>query len=218
MAGKNNANMDHRGELSSAGHVTQWLENVKRDDDDLAAQKIWDRYCHNLLHIARDRLCRRNALHRVADEEDVVLQAFEAFFRAARQGQLSQCRDRNDLWRLLVVITENQAYDIARRERRQKRGGGAVRGDSAVLGTDSSPAGGFDRLAGPSSGFADLFVETCDRLLSLLSEEERQIVFLKTQGFSQEEIAEKIGRVPETVSRKLKVIRHKWQQEIRDVG
>ena len=65
--------------------------------------------------------------------------------RAASPGS----DDRDDLWRLLVAITERKAIDQMRRARRVKRGGGRVRteADLAAGGPDDEPAG-LDKIAG----------------------------------------------------------------------
>src|SRR5207302_11435918 len=82
----------------------------------------------SLVRLARDRL--RGAPKAVADEEDAALAAFDSFIRGAARGRYPRLDDSDDLWRLLVVITERKALDQARHERRQKRGGGKVVGMS----------------------------------------------------------------------------------------
>ena len=59
--------------------------------------------------------------------------AFATFFRRARKGQFPRLQDRSDLWQLLVTITERKTLNQVRDQKRQKRGSGAVRGDSAFL-------------------------------------------------------------------------------------
>ena len=64
-----------------------------------------------------------------ADEEDVALSAFDSFCRGAQRGRFPQLDDRDNLWRLLVVITSRKAVDLAQHEgppevrRRRARGG-----------------------------------------------------------------------------------------------
>jgi len=101
--------------------VTVWIASLKVGDAD-AAEKLWQRYFETLVRLARDRL--RGAPRTVADEEDAALNAFDSFVRGAARGRYPRLHDRDDLWRLLVVITERKASYQARRERRQKRGGG----------------------------------------------------------------------------------------------
>ena len=38
------------------------------------------------------------------DEEDVVVNAFDSFFRAARDNRFERLQDRADLWRVLAML------------------------------------------------------------------------------------------------------------------
>src|SRR5438309_11105997 len=108
--------------------VTLWLRSLEAGDRE-AAEKLWRHFFDDLVRLARARL--RAAPRAVADEEDAALSAFDSFCRGAAQGRYPRLDDRDDLWRLLVVITERKAFDQARRERRQKRGGGRAGGPVA---------------------------------------------------------------------------------------
>lgn len=61
------------------GSVTRWIEGVK-EGDPAAAQALWDRYFAKLVRLARQKL--EDVPCRMADEEDVVLSAFDSFCRA----------------------------------------------------------------------------------------------------------------------------------------
>jgi DNA-directed RNA polymerase specialized sigma24 family protein len=153
----------------------------------------------------------------VADEEDVALSAFDSFCRGAQQGRFPQLRDRNNLWPLLVVITARKALDLVQHERRQKRGGGAVRGESALVGPDS-PAreAGLGQVIGrePTPEFAVEVADECRRLLDQLGDTDLQSVALwKMEGYTNAEIAAKLGCVEGTVERKLRIIRGTWSKE-----
>ena len=78
---------------------------------------LWQAYFRRLVALARDRL--RGTSRRAADEEDVALAAFDSFYRRAERGQFPDLEDRDDLWRLLFVLTVRKAVDLARREARQ---------------------------------------------------------------------------------------------------
>jgi hypothetical protein len=94
------------------------------DGDPAAVQKLWERYFHRLVGLARAKL--QNAPRRAADEEDVALSAFDSFCRNAGEGRFPDLLDRDGLWRLLMVITARKAAHLKRDETRQKRGGGAT--------------------------------------------------------------------------------------------
>ena len=118
--------------MSMPGSVTHWVGQLKAGERD-AAQQLWEAYFRRLVGLARKKL--QGAKVRTADEEDVALSAFDSFCRGAEHGRFPQLGDRNDLWRLLVVITGRKAIDLIQKEGRQKRGGGALLGESALLGS-----------------------------------------------------------------------------------
>ena len=66
----------------------------------------------------------------------------------------------------------------------------------------------------PSPGFAAQVAEECRRLLELLDDSQRAVALWKVEGFTNEEIAERLGCVPRTVERKLGMIRKHWAREM----
>src|SRR5262249_30277678 len=88
--------------MSAADSVSQWLAQLKGADA-AAAQKLWERYSRRLVGLARLKL--KGSPRRTADEEDVALSAFASFCQGAEQGRFPQLADRDNLWRLLVVLT-----------------------------------------------------------------------------------------------------------------
>src|SRR5262249_30885387 len=120
---------------------------------------------------------------------------------------------RDDLWRLLVVITVRKVLGQLARQGAQKRGGGQVVGESALIGADAAEGGGLDRLAGhePSPELAALVVDEYRRLREgLRTEALRQVLDLRLEGYTREEIAERLGCTERAVKRKLDVIREAW--------
>src|SRR5580693_2555680 len=102
--------------MDAEGSVTRWIAQLKRGDR-AAAHPLWRAYFHRLVALARDRL--RGTPRRAADEEDVALAAFDSFYRRAERGQFPQLARRDDLWRLLFVLTLRKSIDLTRREARQ---------------------------------------------------------------------------------------------------
>jgi hypothetical protein len=128
--------------LDDAGSVTHWIGDLKAGGD-VAAQNLWERYFDKLVHLARNKLrtARRSA---VEDEEDAALSAFDSFCRGATVGRFPRLNDRDDLWRLLVVLTVRKAYDQVERANAKKLGGpGKPRprqpGAEAAPGTGQAP-------------------------------------------------------------------------------
>src|SRR5262249_17023456 len=76
-------------------------------------------------------------------------------------GQFRQLSDRDDLWRLLATITVRKALGTIRHQTRQKRGGGQVLGESALIaGGDGDADGAAEILSREPTpeqvaGFAD---------------------------------------------------------------
>src|SRR5262245_1006353 len=151
--------------MSSPKSVTHWLEQLQAGDS-AAAQPLWERYFHRLVGLARAKL--QGAPRRAADEEDVALSAFDSFCRGAERGHFPQLEDRDNLWRLLVTLTVRKAARLARDERCQKRGGGAVVLGEAAL-ADAGTGLGGDTLSGlgevidpePTPAFAAEVAEEC---------------------------------------------------------
>ena len=200
------------------GSVTRWLDALRGGDLD-AAQPLWERYFARLVGLARARLRTRRSPGAAEDEEDAALSAFDSFCRAATEGRFPRLDDRDDLWRLLVAITERKAADQLRRARRLKRGGGRVRteGDLAAGGPDDEAAG-LDRIAGPqpTPEFAAEFAEEYRRLFEVLRDEDlRRIAVSKLEGYTVDEIAAQLGCARRTVARRLELIRTLWRAEAR---
>jgi DNA-directed RNA polymerase specialized sigma24 family protein len=201
--------------MADGGSISRWLDELKAGDE-AAAQMLWQRYFQRLVALARAKL--QGVPRRAEDEEDAALSAFDSFCRGAEQGRFPQLRSRDDLWRLLVLITARKAADLAEREGRLKRGGGQVRGDSALVDPAASGAqAGWEQIAGhePTPEFAAQAVEEYRRLLKQLGDDElRSIAVWKMEGLTNQEIAARLGCALPTVERRLRVIRKMWTAEV----
>lgn len=194
--------------------ITRWIDALKAGDQQ-AAGKLWDRYFQRLIAAARRRLGA--APRRVADEEDVVLSVFDTLFRGAAQGRFPKLTDREDLWKLLLVLTRQKAVDQIRRNVRQKRGGGLVRGDS-IFG-DETTAGGFDQFlsSNPTPEFLTMLQQEHERLLGKLRNDTlRQIALDRMAGETNDEIATTLGISTRAVERKFQLIRKKWAADLEE--
>jgi DNA-directed RNA polymerase specialized sigma24 family protein len=196
------------------GSVTLWIDSLRRDGVDAAAQPLWERYFGRLVQLARARLRRAN--RGLDDEEDVALSAFDSFCQGAANGRFPMLGGRDDLWRLLVTITARKARAAAARERRRKRGGGRVLDESALVHTDTDDVAGLAAIAGrePSPAFAALLADEVRRLLDELDNASlRQIALLRMEGYSTAQIAERLDCSLRSVERKLAIIRNAWDGE-----
>jgi DNA-directed RNA polymerase specialized sigma24 family protein len=200
--------------VSDLDAVTEWIAKLS-DRDSHAAQVVWDNYFQRLANFARRKL--QDMPQRVADEEDVALSAMHSFCRGAAEGRFPQLNDRNDLWRILVTIAARKVHAQWRKQHAEKRGGGAVRGESVFLHLQSDEQLSIDQMLGrePSPDLANMVVEDYQRLLNALGDDALQkVAQLKLEGYTSEEIAKKLNCVTRTVERKLERIREIWSQEL----
>jgi DNA-directed RNA polymerase specialized sigma24 family protein len=182
--------------------------------DPAAAQPLWERYFQRMVGLARKKL--QGPRCREEDEEDVALSAFDSLYQGAMQGRFPQLTDRDDLCRLLVVITARKAHDLLERQGRLKRGGGQLCGESALLYPADPSNGGLEQVVGdePTPEFAAQVAEECQRLLDKLGDDElRQIAVGKMEGYTNPEIATQLGCSLAKVERRLHLIRSLWKDE-----
>ena len=183
------------------GSVSVLIQGLK-DGDSTAANHLWARYVQELKGVAKNAL--GNSPRTVADEDDVVTRAFQAFLRRTSTGAYQELSTRDDLWRLLVVITRTYAWKQSRFFSRLKRGGAANVSD--VL-------SGLARKSESAESVAALR-ETLDSLLRGLDDEMKLIVIGRLEGKTHKEIANELNRNVRTIERRLMIIRDKWTQKL----
>ncbi|MFT4559593.1 MAG: RNA polymerase sigma factor (sigma-70 family) [Planctomycetaceae bacterium] len=198
--------------------VTRLIKKVRLGDE-AAAQELWDKYSERIVEVARRSL--KDSSRRVQDEEDVAVIAFKSLLAGITGGRFPELDHRDQLWRLLMVITTRKAAAAIEKDHRQKRGGGDVRGDSAVMVSENegSVLGGFDGLASenPAPDIAAVMADQTQQLLASLPDETAQkVAALKIEGFTHQEIADKLDITTRTVERRLKQIRELWQKILSD--
>lgn len=195
--------------MATDDSVSAWIDQLKAGEAE-AAQPLWERYFARLVGLARKKL--QGTARTAADEEDAALSAFHSFCRAVDAGRFPLLRDREDLWRLLVLLTERKASNQARDERRLKRGGGKVLDEAGWVG--DGVGNGPDQVPGrePTPDFAAQVAEECQRLLKLLDDDLlRALAVGKMEGCTNPELAARHGLALRTVERKLGLIRKIWE-------
>ncbi|OYP34484.1 RNA polymerase subunit sigma-70 [Rhodopirellula sp. MGV] len=189
------------------------LERVRSGDDD-AITVLWNRYFHRLVRLAATRLPAN--LKRTGDEEDVALSAFNSFIAGVRRDQFPDLSGPDNLWGLLITLTGRKVNAHLRHQTRQKRGGGAVRGESVFIDPDQQDRNaGIGAIAGDQDT-ADLSVEleeACNSLLDQLPDDQlRQIAVMRMDGFLVDEIAERMELSKRATERRLQLIRRIWTE------
>ncbi len=191
----------------AAASVTQLFEKF-RGGDGTAARQLWEHYLPRLLGLARKTLAGRP--QQMADADDAVQSAFTSFWQRVERGDFPGRLDRDDLWNLLGLFTVRKALRHARRERAQRRGGGKVLDEAALIRADGTPLR-LDELAGhPPAGEFDLH---CEEMLLLLDEELRVFAVLRLLGHRNREIAALLACTERKVERKLALIRLVWERQ-----
>jgi RNA polymerase sigma factor (sigma-70 family) len=184
--------------VSETESVTLWLKQLKDGDRD-SVRSLLERYLHRLVGLARVRLRGRQGLD--GYEEDIALSAFKSLCLGVEKGRFPDLEDRDDLWRLLAVITIRKAIDVQRRK-------------STDRGYPSDDLEQFFSRD-PSPEEAAEMVERVQQLLDELGADDlRQIAVWKVAGWSNDEIAVKLGCVVRSVERKLHRIRLRWREEL----
>lgn len=185
--------------MTDESSVSQWIDQVKAGEE-AAAGKLWERYFHRLVGLARLKL--GDLPRRAADEEDVALSAFNSFFQAVNEGRIPQLEDRDNLWRVLVTITARKVYQFRLHHGRKKRGG-------AVNVAEMSLASFIARE--PTPDFAVQTAEEVQRLLAALPDDSwRELAQWKLEGYTNKEIAVKQGCSLRSIERRLRLIRGYW--------
>ncbi len=203
--------------MSSRTSVTVWLSQLRCGEYD-ALQKLWERYSDRLVERARIRL--DHAPRQLADEQDIVNSVFHSLCRGAKAGRFHELQNRDELWWLLLAITRQKIVDHVRRETAQKRGAGFVETEANLAGNGTESMGfRLDQLVGttPTPDLLAALHEQHDRLLCLLRDDQlRCVATLRIEGYSVQEIADRIGIGKRSVERKLDLIRKRWAEEMGD--
>lgn len=121
--------------------------------------------------------------HREFDSMDICQSVMANFFVRAAAGQFD-LKVPDDLIKLLVTMTRNKVAEKMRRQHRQRRDSRRTEGgveELALAGQDPSPS---SLVAGK---------ELLEEVRQRLGEDDRQLVELRSQGLSWEEIADCLG-------------------------
>jgi DNA-directed RNA polymerase specialized sigma24 family protein len=164
------------------------VSDSSRPDDADAVQQLWERYFQRLVVLARKTL--EGSPRRAAHEEDVALSAFGNFCRSAERGRFPRLLDPHCPWLELVMITARKAGQLA-----------GEFGFEEMLSREPSPE--F------AAGVAEEFRR---RLPRLVDNERKSVAVWKMEGYTNEEIAAKLGCPVPTVERRLGLIRKLWSQ------
>ena len=158
------------------------LVDLWRQGDQNAARQIVDRYVDRLMTLARRRLSQRLASR--VDPEDIVQSAFRSFFARAKEGRFVFA-EQDDLCKLLVRITLHKTlrqvafHKAAKRDPSAETEQGENHQASLLALLDGEPT--------PEAEVA--FLDQLEHFFSQLRPQERQILEMRMQGYTNDEIA-----------------------------
>jgi RNA polymerase sigma factor (sigma-70 family) len=199
--------------MTEPGSITRWVRQLEAGQR-AAVRALWEAYFPRLVVLARRKL--QGLPPQLADAEDVALSAFQSFCQAAEQKRFPRLDDRDDLWQILVLLIRNKSVNLHKYHQRDRRD---HRRTQSLAGLDNVPddvADFLEILEGrePDPAFAAEMAEQCQQLLGRLPDEQlRQIAQLKLEGYTNQEIAERLQCAPATVDRRLARIRLCWNQQ-----
>ena len=193
--------------MSTSNNVSEWIVQAK-DGDATATSHLWRHFYDRLVRAVRRRL--QGHPRGVSDEEDIVLSVFDSFYAAVQQGRFPDLSDRDDLWRLLLSMSNRKVIDKRRHDLRQRRGGGVE-----LISLDGDASTSIE-IAGnePSPEMVVMMQESMAQFFSQLGVGELQeLAVAKLEGYSNAELARRFGCSERTIERRLHLIREKSQQE-----
>lgn len=162
--------------------------------DPAAADELYRRYAQRLCAFADQQIGPR--LRAREDAEDVVQSAFRTFFRRAADGQF-HVDHSTDLWNLLVTITLNKV-----RLRAQHHGAGK-RDVRAEVDVDVERIDPRTVARDPTPEEVTAFIDEIEFIFAGLKGSDPEIVWMRFQGYSTSEIADRVGCSRWTVRRVL---------------
>lgn len=196
------------------GSVTAWLKTitVSPGEADTAWRNLWERYAPAMRALARRHLA--GGRKPLADEEDIVVEAFRDLFQGIQAGRFTQLTNRDDLQQILITITQRRAIDAVRKNAFRTA---HEAGESALsyLNRGASSLRPLDCLPGPENPpeLPLLACEELTRLLDALRDEQlRQVAVMRVLSATDQEIARELNVSVRTVGRKLELIARRWRQ------
>ena len=159
-------------------------------------RELVERYSQRLLELARRNLPDR--VRQRLDPEDVVQSVYRSFFQRLNEGRFS-FEDSGDVWQLLAAMTFQKVRRASRFHRQQRRD---VRRELPLAATSGTGDGDPRAIEAGPEDVATLY-ECLESLLNRLPAKYREIIVLRLEGDSLDQIARKVNRSRRTVFRAL---------------
>jgi RNA polymerase sigma-70 factor (ECF subfamily) len=175
----------------------EFLDRLQAQDGS-AACEIFQRFAGQLIALARQHF--EGPLRHKVDPEDVVQSAYKSFFRRYGAGNL-QVENWNSLWGLLTLITVRKCAERVAYHRAECRD--AAREVSGPPGMEEGSPWPDAPGREPTPLEVVQLGETVDQLLASLDKNERPVIELSLQGYTTQEISQRLD-CPERSVRRLR--------------
>ena len=155
-------------------------------------------------------LAERHLSKRLAQRvegEDIVQSVFRTFFSRSARGEF-RIRNSVEIWRLLVTITLTKVREQARRHTSAKRNMNAEDRSDDQAWLSKAVA------AEPGPAEAAALLDQIEQLLKGLPEAYCEMLTLRLEGNSRNEIAEKLGVSRQTVYRVLNLMQRRLEDDV----
>ena len=182
---------------------------LPKDDADAsqAAGAVFERFARRLIALARTHVDVR--LQHKIDPEDVVQSVYKSFLLRYKDLPLDD-ETAGGLWSLLTLITLRKCADRVRYYRAECRD--VAREASAAPHSDAVEPWREAIGREPTPEQAAVLAETVESLLRDLTSQERPVVELSLQGYSTQEIGERLGRAERSVRRLRERVRRQLER------
>ncbi len=166
-----------------------------RSGDDQAATEVYERYAKRVFGLVHKQMADR--LKAMVQPEDIVQSVFKSVFRGINSGAYD-APEGGTLWQLMAIVAVHKVRRNARLRSAGKR-------DSRR--TQSLDA--LEEFDAVDSYTPEEFESAIRESIEGLKEPEQEVVMLRVQGFSVEEIAGRLQRSRRSIERNLHAIREK---------
>jgi RNA polymerase sigma factor (sigma-70 family) len=179
-----------------------------RAGDQGAASEVFRRFAGRLIALARTEL--EAQLRRKLDPEDVVQSVYRSFFTRYSAGQFD-LSTWDSLWSLLTVITVRKCLGRAQYYRAKCR---TVASEAQVVSRNDDAASGLSEAIDrePTPLEAAVLAETIEQMMRGLTSDDRSIIELSLQGYTAQEISDRVGRAERSVRRVREHIKKRLQK------
>ncbi|QDV43887.1 ECF sigma factor [Stieleria neptunia] len=186
--------------MENPGSISIWIEHLPSESEE-AQEVLFKRYRSQLTAYAAARL--RALGVRSKDADDITQEVFHGFFRRISQGKMPDLENRNDLWLKLTRICGDRVKEARRKK----------------FTPTESVFGQFDAQDGRSpleipadyGHQLDSCLHAVEHALlkNLLAQEHPdlpEIVALRINGMTIEEVAKRMDRSKATIERRLRSV------------